>query len=193
MITSVIGILVGTGLFVGGFVFHDINYKEGGSAYHLYDGHSRRYIIGSPVNSGREDLAYVAGTVGAVCLAISVKRAWNQRKAKSPTKSDRAYGKFRIMHDLITGGTLWIVGGNLHDSVWKNDGLTSTKTLEDNYGGRGWRPYQNWSHNKQEHFGYVLGSVGMAWLSLSAKQAWTQWEPHHLNRAYEKFRKRVSP
>lgn len=122
---SIFGALLGTGLFIGGFVRHDLNYT-GGPDYRVTYINGDRYRVrpGSVVSSNEENHAFLMATAGAAILTVSVKHLWRQRNG--PPK--KPYGKFQFSRDLAAGFTLWMVGANTHDyGRNKNDGLVSRR------------------------------------------------------------------
>ena len=171
---SILGIFVGAGISIGAFIKHDINYR-GGRDFEVASINPGNYAYGD--NSyiedyhgadARENTAYVIGTAGTIILTISAKHLWNQHKTKSTTKRNQPYGKFRIALDLITSASLWVAGVNLADAEWEKDGLRYVRQDNDE-----WKAYPIGS-DRDEHLGYLLGTVSTAWFTLSAKHAWDQ-------------------
>ncbi len=106
MMESILGMLVGAGLFIGGFSLHDLNYRQDyrGTNTTVVDPEGQKYLIngrgfGYPT---RETLGYLMGPVGAAIFALSAKRAWDQREKRRAAISmrlDQTFQQFRTRLD----------------------------------------------------------------------------------------------
>ena len=106
MIESILGMLVGAGLLIGGFSLHDLNYRQDyrGNNTTVVDSEGQKYLIngsdfGYPT---RETLGYLMGSVGAAIFALSAKRAWDQREKRRAAVSmrlDQTFQQFRTRLD----------------------------------------------------------------------------------------------
>lgn len=177
---SILGALVGTGLFVGGFVYHDQDYRgipnvDRGLVTTITDNGT---YIGRDTDS-KENGAYIIGMVGAAVLTASLKQAWNQLQVKKPTDP---YGKFRMTLDFLVSSGCLISGINLHDHQWESDGYVSYR--RDN---GSWQTFQPaFQNNGEEHLGFALGTIGAIWFGATAKRTWdSSW---NIKQAYRDFR-----
>ena len=80
MMESILGMLIGAGLCVGGLHLHDSGYKGDGRQI-LVDANGRTYLADPPSNM-REHMGYLMGAAGGVIFVLSAKRAWDQRKKR---------------------------------------------------------------------------------------------------------------
>lgn len=209
MIEAILGMLVGSGLFFGGFHFHDVNYRPGGEWYHdselngwvsgsITDGNTgKRYVVNLPHYNNpdrkKELIGYAMGTAGAAILALSVKHAWDKREKKQADGTDQALERFRRrigkkegVIGMLLGLGLSIAGVEFHDGDYKRDG----RQIVDSWPER----FANPPSNIPEHMGYLMGATGGAVLALSVKHVWwgsrSKKDPisTNLNRAYQRFR-----
>ena len=208
MIESILGMLVGSGLFFSGFHFHDVNYRPDGEWYHdselggwvsgsITDSNTgKRYIVNLPHynNSDRkkELIGYAMGTAGAAILALSVKHAWDKQEKKQADGTDQALERFRRrigkkeIFGMVLGLGLSIAGVEFHDGDYKRDGRQIVDSWPDRFADP--------PSNIPEHMGYLMGATGGAVLALSVKHGWwgsrNKKDPisTNLNRAYQRFR-----
>ena len=89
---AIFGALLGTGLFVGGFVYHDVRFSEFREAEAVRVSPNGYVMFES---SYQEEYAYAIGMAGAVILTLSVKHILDSRKQSTTSKYDQAYSKFR--------------------------------------------------------------------------------------------------
>ena len=103
MIESILGMLVGTGLFIGGFSLHDMDYREGDRPATLTASDGTTYLINyAHIHSKRENWTYLMGPVGAAIFALSAKHAWDQREKRRAAISmrlDQTFQQFRTRLD----------------------------------------------------------------------------------------------
>lgn len=170
---SIIGMLVGTGLMVGGFYNHDVNYRPS-DGLSLVSVHSKgkTYAVSSTgYNSPerkKEFLGYTVGAVGAAVLALSVKHAWQSRHTPR-ISTDEMFRKFRQkinkkqIAGLALGLGMFIAGIEFQDADYKRDGI----------------PYKDGRldlnaipSNASEHFGFFMGATGSAIFGLSLTHTW---------------------
>ncbi len=175
MKTGILGLLAGTFLFVGGFLSHDDNYSvsavwRGGNV-----------VSWDSDDDNGENLGYVAGTVGAAIVTLSVKRLLNQQKPKANI-SKKSMDKFRLTFQFFAGAGLWESGLWLHE-LGKIDDQVSLYTYEDRaYSAKG-------RDDIREHLGFAVGAFGASVFAYSAKQLWdSQGQEQDLDRAYRQFR-----
>lgn len=207
MIESILGMLVGSGLFFGGFHFHDVNYRPGGEWYHdselggwvsgsITDGNTgKRYVVNLPhFNSPdrkKELIGYAMGTAGAAILALSVKHAWDKREKMRTDGTDQALERFRRrigkkeIFGMVLGLGLSIAGVEFHDGDYKRDG----RQIVDSWP----RRFADPPSNIPEHMGYLMGATGGAVLAFSVKHAWEGRKKQdavsmNIDRAYQRFR-----
>ena len=93
---SILGMLIGAGLCVGGLHLHDSGYKGDGRQI-LVDADGREYLADPPSNM-REHMGYLMGAAGGVIFVLSAKRAWDQRKKRRDAVSmhlDQTFDRFR--------------------------------------------------------------------------------------------------
>ena len=96
MMESILGMLIGAGLCVGGLHLHDSGYKGDGRQI-LVDADGRGYLADPPSNM-REHMGYLMGVAGGVIFVLSAKRAWDQRKKRRDAVSmhlDQTFDRFR--------------------------------------------------------------------------------------------------
>ena len=97
---SLLGMLIGAGLFVGGFSLHDRDYREGDRPASLTDSDGTTYLINADhIYSNRENWTYLMGPVGAAIFALSAKHAWDQRKERHAAVSmhlDQTFERLRV-------------------------------------------------------------------------------------------------
>lgn len=100
---SLLGMLIGAGLFIGGFSLHDVNYRQDDRANNTAVLHSegQKYLIprSNFASPDRENLAYLMGPVGAAIFALSAKHAWNQHKKRRAAVSmhlDQTFDRLRV-------------------------------------------------------------------------------------------------
>lgn len=162
---AISGALLGSGLFVGGFARHDINYTGGPDFHTVYSGADQyRVPIGGLWAGDDENHAFLVATAGAAILTVSLKHLWKQRNGV-PKKP---YGKFQLSRDLAAGFALWMVGVNTHDyGQFKNDGLVSWKQPNGT-----WGPYVDRRYQEPERLGFAGGMLGTVWMSAAAKHFW---------------------
>ncbi len=161
---SILGALLGTGLFVGGFVYHDVQFYEFRKADAVRVSPNGYVMFES---SNQEENAYAIGMAGAAVLTLSLKHIWDSRKNKS---SHQAYSKFRKTLDLLLGTGFLIGGIGAHDKHWDRDSPRWSSRNADDPDSE-WRMYQK-AGNVEEHFGFALGALGAVWLTASVKHAW---------------------
>ena len=162
---AIFGVLLGGGLFVGGFVNHDIDYT-GGPQYRTMSLSPNEEIWVHPdFHIGdKEGKAFLVATAGSMILTASIKHLWTLRKGK-PRKP---YGKFQLSRDVAAGFTLWMIGANTHDyGRFENDGLVRWR-LESGE----WGPLRNRRHNDLEKLGFGGGMLGAVWMAAAAKHKW---------------------
>ena len=99
---SLLGMLIGAGLFIGGFSLHDVNYGQDDRANNTAILHSegQEYLIprSNFASPNRENLAYLMGPVGAAIFALSAKHAWDQHKKRQAAVSmhlDQTFDRLR--------------------------------------------------------------------------------------------------
>ena len=93
---SILGMLIGAGLCVGGLHLHDSGYKGDGRQI-LVDADGKGYLADPPSNM-REHMGYLMGAAGGVIFVLSAKRAWDQRKKRRDAVSmhlDQTFDRFR--------------------------------------------------------------------------------------------------
>ena len=95
--TSIIGMLVGVGLFVGGAKVHDENYRDG-----------YQFDLIRP-SDHREHYGYLMGVVGGACFALSLKHLWNQREKSASLSSNhtRIYTGVSRSREARASGDAW--------------------------------------------------------------------------------------
>ena len=96
MMESILGMLIGAGLCVGGLHLHDSGYKGDGRQI-LVDADGKGYLADPPSNM-REHMGYLMGAAGGVIFVLSAKRAWDQRKKRRDAVSmhlDQTFDRFR--------------------------------------------------------------------------------------------------
>ena len=102
MMESILGMLIGAGLFIGGFSLHDMNYRQDYRGINtVVHSEGKEYLInGSALGyPKRETLSYLMGPVGAAIFALSAKHAWDQRKKRRAAVSmhlDQTFQQFRV-------------------------------------------------------------------------------------------------
>lgn len=164
---AIFGALLGSGLFIGGFIRHDINYTGGPNFITVGSGpyeHRVPHGTGGIMAGDNENHAFLVATAGAAILTISLKQLWNHHKGKP----EKPYGKFQLSRDLAAGFTLWMVGVNTHDwGTFENDGLVSWR----NPNGQ-WGPYIDRRYQMPERLGFAGGMLGTIWMSAATKQYW---------------------
>ena len=183
MKTAILGALIGTGLFIGGFVYHDQDYRGNpdtdlGLTYAITNDGT---FVGYDTDS-KENGAYVVGMVGAAILTASLKHAWNQHSDK---KSTNPYGKFRATLDFLVSSGCLISGANLHDHQWESDGYVGRRL-----GDGTWIAFEpELRKNNEEHLGFALGTIGAVWFGATVKHGWdTRKTSDNLDRAYRELR-----
>ncbi len=158
---AIFGVLLGSGLFVGGFINHDVNYT-GGPDYRIIDIDGDRYRV-TPGSNG-ENRAFLVATAGAAILTVSLKHLWKQRRGAPK----RPYGKFQLSRDMAAGFALWMVGINTHDYGREvNDGWVSRRNANGE-----WGPFQDLRYQEPERLGFAGGMLGSVWMSAAAKHYW---------------------
>ena len=99
MMESLLGMLIGAGLFIGGFNLHDMDYREGDRPATLTASDGTTYLINTDhVHSNRENWTYLMGPVGAAIFALSAKHAWDQHKKRRAAVSmhlDQTFDRLR--------------------------------------------------------------------------------------------------
>ena len=97
---SILGMLIGAGLFIGGFSLHDMDYREGAQTATQTASDGTAYLINDDhLHSKRENWAYLMGPVGAAIFALSAKHAWDQREKRRAAVSmhlDQTFQQFRV-------------------------------------------------------------------------------------------------
>ena len=100
---SLLGMLIGAGLFVGGFSLHDVNYRQDyrGNNTVVLHSEGQEYLIprSNFASPDRENLAYLMGPVGAALFALSAKHAWDQREKRRAAVSvhlDQSFERLRV-------------------------------------------------------------------------------------------------
>lgn len=187
---AVLGALIGSGFFIGGFARHDINHNSGDSPFDImWTATNEQYTVpGFFYTDSPEHRGYELGMFGAAVLTISVKHIWDRRKGKTEVK--KHYGKIRKALDVLIGGSLVVAGAKLHDyGRWENDGLVRWQKEDGT-----WGPFQDRKKNTPEHLGFAVGTLGAVWFSLPIKHSWDSWKPgwnQRLDIAYTRFRARV--
>ena len=174
MLESIVGMLIGTSLVVGGFYFHDVNYRpsDGPVLGSITSPSGKKYAVrGDYFDSSdgqKEILGYTVGAVGAAIFALSVKRAWQIRN-KSGESTTEALRKFRQkinkkqIAGLALGLGLFIAGAQFQDGGYRHDGILyegDRLNLDDI------------PSNTSEHFGYFIGATGSAIFGLSLTHTW---------------------
>lgn len=171
---SIVGMLIGTSLVVGGFHFHDVNYRpsDGSSLGSITDPSGETYAIGgSYYNSPDEQteiLGYTIGAVGTAIFALSVKRAWQIQNNPGESTTE-ALRKFRQkinkkqIAGLALGLGIFIAGAQFHDGGYRHDGIPYKGDRLD---------LDNIPSNTFEHFGYFIGATGSAIFGLSLTHTW---------------------
>ncbi len=174
---SILGMLIGSSLFIYGFDAHDRNYQPGADrggifttsddgkdyAIHQYDFAKSQQKI--------EFMGYIMGTTGAAIFAFAAKQAWDQRKKKREDNTNQAFQRLRRgtgkkkVFGMALGLGLFIGGGNFHDLESKDrrqllDFSETGPILADP------------PSNIPEHLSYVMGTAGAAIFALSVKHAW---------------------
>lgn len=185
MKTAIAGAILGTGLFIVGFIYHDVRFDEFRETESIRIGRTDAgHTAVMYESSYQEEYAYVIGLTGAAILGASVKHLWDNRKDNKPSKTDQAYSKFRMTLDLLVG-TGFVIGGiNAHDKSWERD----SPRWSQHYRTKEWEMYQR-AANMEEHGGYLLGATGAFWLASSVKHAWdTRRAENGLDRAYRDLR-----
>ena len=96
MMESILGMLLGAGLCVGGIHLHDSDSNDGRQI--LVDANGREYLADPPSNM-REHMGYLMGAAGGVLFVLSAKRAWDQRKKRRDAVSmhlDQTFQQLRV-------------------------------------------------------------------------------------------------
>lgn len=177
MLESILGMLIGSSLFIVGFDAHDRNYQLGAD---------RDGIMVTPGDDGKdytihypdfaksqqkiEFMGYIMGTAGAAIFAFSAKHAWDQRNKEREDHTNQAFQRLRRglgkkkIFGMALGLGFFIGGGNFHDLEYKDrrqllDFSDIGPILADP------------PSNTREHLGYVMGTVGAAIFALSVKHA----------------------
>ena len=100
MMESILGMLIGAGLFIGGFSLHDMDYREGAQTATQTASDGTAYLINDDhLHSKRENWAYLMGPVGAAIFALSAKHAWDQREKRRAAVSmhlNQTFQQFRV-------------------------------------------------------------------------------------------------
>ena len=102
MMESILGMLIGAGLFIGGFSLHDMNYRQDYRGNNtVVHSEGKDYLINGRAFGypKRETLAYLMGPVGAAIFALSAKHAWDQREKRRAAVSmhlDQTFQQFRV-------------------------------------------------------------------------------------------------
>lgn len=164
---EILGILIGSGLFIGGALEHDTRFNgDHNSYYKRYSGtfgDRNRDWYTLVATGDREAIAYWTAMAGATILTISLKHLWNQ---KNPKVAKQPYKRFRLLRDLAVGTGLVIGGYALHDvdSDWD---LPRVSQRADG----SWE-ILSWDSTPEEHWGFAMGALGAVWLGASTKHAW---------------------
>ncbi len=111
---SILGMILGAGLFIGGLNLHDSDYRGDGRQL-LVHSNGKEYLV-NPSNNHREHWGYFMGTVGAACFALSLKHAWDQRGKSvslSPNRARIHPGISRSMAAAQASRGPWRLGANL--------------------------------------------------------------------------------
>ena len=172
---SIFGILLGTGMFWGGFVHHDVDEK-----IYIHQWERLDWYVDS--NNG-ENKAYLLGMAGAMITAISVKSILD-RDRDTPPKAHKPVKKFRLTMQFLTGiglmeGGLWLHElGRYYDwrAVFETPDFDRVRKLQS---------------NTSEHIGYGVGALGAAGVGLALKDVWDGWrrdEVTSVDKAYEELR-----
>ncbi len=111
MIESILGMLIGAGLCVGGLEVHDSDYKGDGRQF-LVDANGRTYLADPPSNM-REHMGYLMGAAGGVIFVLSAKRAWDQREKRRAAVSMRLDQTFQQFRTRLNRGQTTRVASNL--------------------------------------------------------------------------------
>lgn len=96
MMESILGMLIGAGLCVGGLHLHNSDYHDGRQI--LVDANGRESLADPPSNM-REHMGYLMGAAGGVIFVLSAKRAWDQHKKRRAAVSlhlDQTFQQLRV-------------------------------------------------------------------------------------------------
>lgn len=171
MTTGIVGFLIGTGLFIVGFVHHDKDedfFVHRGERLHWYAD-----------RNDRENVAYIIGMAGAAIATVSIKHLLNRDKPKKIKKS-HWWPQFTIGSGLTYGG-LW-----LHELKQNHDWNATIEYTES-------LRTAKMQDNIREHLGFGVGAIGSAFIGLSVKQLWDSRNRKKLDfeQVYMKFRQRL--
>ena len=173
MKTGILGVLIGSALFVGGFIHHDK-----GQTVYLASWDPNPYIYADPTDV--ESMGFAVGMAGTMIMTASVKHLWNQRKPKTKRQP---VDKFRETLQILAGAGLIIAGAELHELKGEFDQTYRTDT---------WN--RSIADGHKEHLGFFVGAVGTAMLTNSAKNLWDgRKSALGVSQALEGFRLKTVP
>ncbi len=110
MIESILGMIVGAGLFIGGFHLHDVNYRpdDRESNTIVTNGDGKKYLVNGRLFNNperkREFKGYVMGVAGAAIFALSAKHAWDQCKKRQDAVSMHLNHTFQRLRTRLENG-----------------------------------------------------------------------------------------
>lgn len=174
MKTGILGFLIGTGLFVNGFIHHDYDediYIHRWQRLHWYAD-----------DNNQENKAYLIGMAGAVIATVSIRHLLDRNKPQSSKKS-RWFPKVLLGTGLMYSG-LW-----LHEMGGNHDWNATFEHLHEE--GERTSKVEN---NIREHLGFGVGTIGSAGLGLAVKDIWDlrkREKQIDLDQVYVKFREQL--
>ncbi len=157
---EILGILIGTGLFAGGFAIHDMDMELLPRGHVNWHGEVLQPTRIAYDKDKWEHTGYLMGLAGAAILTLSIDRMRNEDK---PVKE--AMAKFRKTVGILAGAGAIIGGQILHERGEDDIFLVVYGPAPDN------RPIQwiNARNNPREHLGFFLGAVGASTFVYSLK------------------------
>ncbi len=160
---SILGIIVGGGLFAGGFVVHDTDYSltqftHPVSGDPVWEASNIWPHAHSPSDNW-EHLGWLMGVTGAAILTMSIDRMQNLDKTVQKAES-----RFRTKWGMLVGAGA-IVGGHFLHERGEDDELQLVASRYYN-GPVQWIDARN---NPREHLGYFLSAAGASWFTYSAR------------------------